>query len=156
MTKRISLDEAITNFLPKPSSMPLNKDTFFTLTPDPLDSSNDIVNYWIEKFRFDAHLSFNEGYIYILENKGIPGVLKIGYTDRSVQERVKEINRGTGVITTWYTVSSFPCKSPKHIETIIHQKLKPFNINKEGFGIKQQEAERIISEIIIENNAQIE
>ena len=53
MTKRISLDEAITNFLPKPQSMPLNKDTFFTLTPDPLDSSNDIVNYWIEKVTED-------------------------------------------------------------------------------------------------------
>jgi hypothetical protein len=155
MTKRISLDEAKQNFLPKPSNMPLNKDTFFTLTPDPLDSVTNIVNYWIEKFRFDAHLSFNEGYIYILENKGIPGVLKIGYTDRSVQDRVKEINRGTGVITTWYIVSSFPCKSPKHIETIIHQKLRSFNINKEGFGIKLHEAEHTIEQIIIENNAQI-
>jgi len=54
MTKRISLDEAIKNFLPKPQSMPLNKDTFFTLTPDPLDSTRDIVvNYWIEKVTED-------------------------------------------------------------------------------------------------------
>jgi hypothetical protein len=53
MTKRISLDDAITNFLPKPSSMPLNKDTFFTLTPDPLDSSNSVVNYWVKKVTED-------------------------------------------------------------------------------------------------------
>jgi hypothetical protein len=45
MTKRITLEDAVANFLPKPSNMPLNKDTFFTLTPD---SEWQQVNYWVK------------------------------------------------------------------------------------------------------------
>lgn len=152
-SKRITLEEAKQNFLPKPQSLPLNKDIFFTLTQDEKDNKWEHVQYWVGKQHFNAKLSFNEGYIYILENKGIPGILKIGFTEKSPLERVKEINSGTGVITTWYIANAFPCKSPKNIEILVHQSLKQYNINKEGFGITLPHAEKIISQIIIDNNA---
>lgn len=154
-TKRITIEDAKLNFYPKPQSLPLNKYTYFTLTQDEKDPTVDYVHYWVERQTFDAHLSFNEGYIYVLSNKGIPGILKIGYTDRSVQDRVREINSGTGVITPWYSVSYFHCKSPKHIETIIHQSLKSYRVNKEGFNVSLKQAEEVIKQIIDENNASI-
>lgn len=156
-SKRISLEEAKLNFYPKPLYYPLNKLTYFTLTPDLDDPTIDHVQYWIKNGSVDLTLSLGEGYIYILENKSIPGILKIGYTDRTPQERVKEINGATGVITNWYVANSFACKSPKVIETLIHTKLNKYRISpkKEGFNILLSEAERIISNIITENNAAI-
>jgi len=155
-TKRITLEQAKESFLPKPSFLMLNKDTFFTLTPDEKDPLTDNVHYWIERQRFDAHLSFNEGFIYILESSGTPGILKIGYTDRSVQERVREINSATGVIIPYHIVNTYPCKAPKHIETLVHQALHTHRVNKEGFNVSLKHAKEIIEKIIEENNAHIE
>ena len=155
-TKRITHEQAKESFFPKPSSWMLNKDTFFTLTPDEKDPTTDNVHYWVERQRFDAHLSLNEGFIYILESKGTPGILKIGYTDRSPQERVREINSATGVIIPYHIVNTFPCKAPKHIETLVHQALHSHRVNKEGFNVKLPHAEKIIRKIIVENNAHIE
>ena len=155
-TKRITHEQAKESFLPKPSSWMLNKDTFFTLTPNEKDPLTDNVHYWIERQRFDAHLSFNEGFIYILESSGTPGILKIGYTDRSVQERVSEINSATGVIIPYYPISSFHCKAPKHIETLVHQALHTHRVNKEGFNVSLKHAKEVIEKIIAENNAYIE
>jgi hypothetical protein len=155
-TKRITTDEAKTSFFPKPSSWSLNKNTYFTLTQDEKDPTIDHVHYWVERATFDANLSFNEGYIYVLENHGIPGVLKIGYTDRSVQDRVREINSSAGVITPWYSVSHFHCKSPKHIETLVHQSLNNHRVNKEGFNVSLKQAKKVIENVIEENNASID
>lgn len=153
--KRITLEEAKTKFHPKPQSLSLDKHSHFTLTPDVEDPTMDHVHYWVERTTFDAHLSFNEGYIYILENHSIPGILKIGYTDRSVQDRVREINSATGVITPWYSISHYHCKSPKHIETLVHQSLSTHRVNKEGFNVSLKQAKKIIEHIIDENNASI-
>jgi hypothetical protein len=154
--KRITLEQAKESFLPKPSFLMLNKDTFFTLTPDEKDPLTDNVHYWIERQRFDAHLSFNEGFIYILESSGTPGILKIGYTDRSPQDRVREINSATGVIIPYHIVNTYPCKAPKHIETLVHQALHTHRVNKEGFNVSLKHAKEVIEKIIAENNAHIE
>ena len=153
--KRITHEEAKKSFFPKPSYLMLNKNTHFTLTQDKNDPTIDHVHYWIERSTFDANLSFNEGYVYVLENHGIPGILKIGYTDRAVQDRIREINSGTGVVTPWYSISHFHCKSPKHIETLVHQSLSTYRVNKEGFNVSLKQAQEIISKIITENNATI-
>lgn len=155
-TRCITLEEAKKSFFPKPMNMPLDRNTFFSFTPDPEDPSFEYVHYWIERQSFNAQLSFNEGYIYILENKSLPGILKIGYTDRSPLDRVREINAGTGVIIPWHISTTFPCKSPNHIETLVHQSLSQYRLNKEGFNVSISLAEEIIQKIIDENNAHIE
>lgn len=155
---KISLEEAQVNYYPKPEGMSVKYTDAFTLTPltgsqySNYDSA-DYVNYWIKRQRFEAQLSFNEGYIYILENKGQPGILKIGYTDRTPQSRVKEINGGTGVITPWYIVNAFPCKAPSQIESLVHLQLNQYRVAKEGFAVTVTMAEDVVSNIIKENNA---
>ena len=155
---RITIDEAKQDYYPKPNGMPIKYVDAFTLTPLEGNQYKDyttaeFVNYWIKRQRFEAQLSFNQGYIYILENKGQPGILKIGYTDRTPQSRVKEINSGTGVITPWFIVNAFPCKAPAQIESIIHSQLNQYRVNKEGFAVTIPTAEQIIVQIINENNA---
>ena len=157
LSKCITLEEANTNFFPKPFGYPVNSSTYYTLTPDLTDPTLDHVHYWIKNQTVDLSLSLGEGHLYILANKSIPGILKIGYTDRTPQERVKEINSATGVITNWYIANSFACRSPKVIESLVHTQLKDCRItsNKEGFAVNLTEAERIIANIIVENNAAI-
>jgi len=155
---KISLEEAKENYYPRPTGMSVKYTDAFTLTPldDPQYENHttaEFVNYWIKRQRFEAQLSFNEGYIYVLENKGQPGILKIGYTDRTPQARVKEINSGTGVITPWFIVNAFPCKAPAQIESIIHSQLNQYRVNKEGFAVTVSTADSIITRIIAENNA---
>ena len=157
---RITLDEAKQDYYPRPNGMSVKYVDAFTLTPLEDEQYKDcttaeFVNYWIKRQRFEAQLSFNEGYIYILENRGQPGILKIGYTDRTPQTRVREINSGTGVITPWFIVNAFQCKSPAQIESIIHSQLNQYRINKEGFGVTTLAAEQIIVQIINENRANI-
>jgi hypothetical protein len=38
------------------------------------------------------------GFVYVLSTREQPDLLKIGYTDRAVEQRVNEINRATGVV----------------------------------------------------------
>jgi hypothetical protein len=155
---KISLEEAKQDYYPRPAGMSVKYTDAFTLTPlegpqYEKHTTAEFINYWIKRQRFEAQLSFNEGYIYVLENKGQPGILKIGYTDRTPQARVKEINSGTGVITPWFIVNAFPCKAPAQIESIIHSQIDRYRVNKEGFAIHPSTAEQIITHIIAENNA---
>jgi len=152
---RVTLEEAKSEYYPKPDYESVLYADAFTLTPDPQHEGWEYVHYWIKRAHFDAQLSFNEGYIYVLENKGQPGILKIGYTDRTPQSRLKEINGGTGVITPWYIINSFPCKAPAHIEGMVHTQLWDYHVNKEGFAVTPKMAEDIIIRIINENNASI-
>lgn len=154
--KRITLEEAHENYYPKPEGIPCNVANAYTLTTDPNDPAWSNVHYWIKRQSFNAKLSFNEGYIYILENKGQPGVLKIGYTDRTPQDRVKEINSATGVITPWFIVRAFSCKAPLQIERLVHSQMSDYWVSKEGFAITIPAAEKIVLSVIEENNATID
>ncbi len=151
--KRITLDEAQEHYYPKPDGIPCIVANAYTLTPIVDGDGWEEVNYWIKKIKFNAKLSLDEGYIYILENKSQPGICKIGYTDRTPQERVKEINGATGVIVPWYIANAFPCKSPASIERLIHNTLSDYWVNKEGFAVTLPLAERTVLNIIAENNA---
>jgi hypothetical protein len=153
MIERITMDEAQNEYYPKPTSIPVKFTDAFTFSP--VGDGWEKVHYWIKRQRFEAQLAFNQGYIYILANKAMPGILKIGYTDRTPQQRVKEINGGTGVIVPWYVVNAFACKAPDYIESIIHNQLNQYNINKEGFAITETMANEVIAHIIEENQAGI-
>ena len=153
--KRITMEEAKREYYPKNEGESVVYANAYTLTPDTNDPEFEIVHYWIKRHSFDAQLSFNEGYIYVLENKGQPGILKIGYTDRTPQSRLKEINGGTGVITPWIIINTFACKAPSHIEGLVHTQLWEYHVNKEGFAVTPKMAEDVIARIISENNAGI-
>ena len=90
------------------------------------------------------------GYIYILQNTLMPGILKIGFTERTVVERLNEINKATGVITPWQVCDFWFTQGPYLIEQEIHRKLSDYRVadNREGFAIDFTIARNAILEIL--------
>jgi hypothetical protein len=61
------------------------------------------------------------GWIYILSTREIPDLLKIGMTTRTVEERVREINRATGVVIPFGVRACWRVKAPSTAERMLHQ-----------------------------------
>lgn len=90
------------------------------------------------------------GYIYILQNTLMPGILKIGFTERTVDERLKEINKATGVIMPWQVCDFWFTQEPYLAEQEIHHKLADYRVadNREGFAVNFTVARDVILGIL--------
>lgn len=63
------------------------------------------------------------GFLYAIRNEAMPGLLKIGFTSRSVQERISEFDSSTVVPTPFETVFYFACSEPQSDEALAHEVL---------------------------------
>jgi len=101
--RRITSDDAhfykVVNGNELTSEQVCAKATAFTLTPDLQEAGWEKVTYYQDS-PLDQHgkLVPNE-YVYVLVNKSMPDMVKIGMTIREVEERAKEISGATGVPT---------------------------------------------------------
>ncbi len=83
---------------------------------------------------FKAHIS--TGYVYILSNPSMPNLLKIGFTERDVDERVDELN-STGVPVPFEVEAVFGSPNAYEDEQAIHNILDEYRLasNREFFSI---------------------
>lgn len=90
------------------------------------------------------------GYVYILTNKGCPGVIKIGFTNRSPKERLNSINSATGIIHKFDLYHHFETEDAQEIQSLIHKKLSEYRLisNKEFFNLPPNLAKLKIEQII--------
>ena len=90
------------------------------------------------------------GHIYVLQNTSMPGIFKIGFTERSVAERLNEINKATGVITPWQIRDFWFTQEPYLAEQEIHDKLSDYRVqdNREGFAVNFTVARDVIFEVL--------
>ena len=88
-------------------------------------------------------------YVYILVNKSMPGMVKIGMTTNTPQRRAYEINRATGVPTPWVPVWWLKCYASGILEKRVHEYLEQHRVadNREMFRIDSVTAQRVIEEI---------
>jgi hypothetical protein len=93
---------------------------------------------------------FTTGHIYVLQNTSVPGIFKIGFTERSVVDRVNEINKATGVITPWQIRDFWFTQEPYLAEQEIHRQLSDYRVqdNREGFAVKFSVARDVIFEVL--------
>ena len=77
-------------------------------------------------------------------------MLKIGYTTRSIYDRVKEINRATGILEPLGVRAIWTVDDPRQIEKMIHRQLEQYRIRKdrEFFRIDYYRAFKIIYDLI--------
>ena len=91
------------------------------------------------------------GQIYVLSTRDQPDILKIGYTERSVWERVKEINASTGVLVPYGVRAVWAVESARIAEKEIHQMFDEYRVraDREFFRIPYSVAFKKINDLII-------
>jgi hypothetical protein len=89
-------------------------------------------------------------FIYILENTLMPGLVKIGRTERSVSERVNELSSSTGVPTGFTVVKEYAVANSVEAERIIHERLSDYRVseNREFFKMEADDAVDIIESML--------
>ena len=132
-----------------------SKAVAYTLLPsaDPNRAAEgwEDFTYYAEGIMDPSLASRPAEWVYVLVNKGVPGICKIGMTTTSVLQRVKEINSATGVITPWFAIYEYKCVNSYALEQAVHQRLEEagyrVNPKREGFEIASDAAIRVIEEI---------
>jgi hypothetical protein len=125
------------------------KATAFTLTPDPDMPGWELVNYYQDSPIDQSGNLIPTEYIYVLVNKSMPDMVKIGMTIREVDQRAKEISGATGVPTPWVPIYSFKCFNSYKLEQEIHEHLDAVRVanNREMFYLHSKDAINIINEL---------
>src|SRR5438876_10907835 len=70
-------------------------------------------------------------HVYILTNESMPGLLKIGYTCRTPQQRCAELGAATGIPTAFRLVHSREVSDGRAAEETIHRLLAPFRASQD-------------------------
>ncbi len=112
---------------------------FLSLQPEATDSGSSI------------------GYIYILSTRTNPTMLKIGYTERTVEQRVKEINRATGILEPYGVRALWVVQNAPLAEKTIHNALAEYRVraDREFFELSYQIAFRVVGNIVRSSRQEI-
>jgi hypothetical protein len=95
------------------------------------------------------------GYIYILSNPSMPGILKIGKTERDPDERISELSNVSGVPTPFYLEYKIFVPDCHSAEKSIHEALKAMRVSdrREFFDIIVSDAIDIVKSQVVTNIA---
>lgn len=88
------------------------------------------------------------GHVYILKNKGMPGLLKIGFTTRLPNERASELST-TGVPFPFVVAYSLEVNDPSTIEAELHSRLDGYRTSesREFFRLSIERAIAVVEEL---------
>jgi hypothetical protein len=74
------------------------------------------------------------GFVYVLSNKAMPGLLKVGFTTRTIIERINELN-STGVPSSFVSEFYFEVSDAPKGEQLLHSALREHHYDKEFFKL---------------------
>lgn len=104
-----------------------------------------------EEYDFKLIDSINKGYIYVMMNPSMSGIVKIGLTRRTPEERLDELSKATGIPTPFilvYKENFNDCvKAEKIIHTILAERGERVAENREFFNTDISDAIKIIQEV---------
>jgi hypothetical protein len=143
--KRVSVDESHYYIKLKPNQH--HKADAFTLIP--VDDKWEEVHYLANAVLDPSGAVRAPEYVYVLVNKSVPNMVKIGMTTNTPDERARQISAATGVATPWVPVYSFQCYRSDLLEEEIHERLHHYRVNnrREMFAVDSHTAQRIIEEL---------
>ena len=149
--KRITIDEA-QQYIPCEedyTSKGIETAAFFTLTPSD-DGWEKVTYYTARKLNMYANRGGDyDSWVYVLSNASQPGLLKIGYTKNTPEERAKQISNATGVALPYKVEWAFHCYDGFGLEQEVHHKLSDYRVNnnREFFQISLDEAKDTVVEL---------
>lgn len=106
--------------------------------PKPLPQENLSI-----KTNSTEYVRIRKEYVYILSNISMPGLIKIGRTNRSVDERLRELNN-TSLPTQFIVEHTIETSDSKHLEKMVHKNFEKHRVN------ENREFFRIHHEVVIE------
>jgi len=88
-------------------------------------------------------------YVYVLVNKSVPNMVKIGMTTNTPDERARQISAATGVATPWIPVFSFNCYRSDLLEAEVHDHFAAHRVNthREMFSVDSYTAQFAIENL---------
>lgn len=69
------------------------------------------------------------GWVYVLSNKSMPDIYKVGLTTTHPKKRAKELSSSTGVPEEFEIVRAFISENPSKDEAAIHKELARYRVN---------------------------
>ncbi|WP_414717591.1 GIY-YIG nuclease family protein [Steroidobacter sp.] len=69
-------------------------------------------------------MTAHKGYVYILSHPCMPGLLKIGSTDRPPERRARELSCGSAIPGAFVVEFEVFCTNPKEVEQAVHARLE--------------------------------
>lgn len=119
--------------------------------PDLLDTLRDlgVIRYLTSFLSGEKSDQYSEQ-IYILSTREQPCILKIGFTTRSVLDRVNEINSATGVVIPYGVRAVWSVRDARDIEAKIHRSLADYRVrsDREFFCIDYKTAFKRINNLL--------
>ena len=99
----------------------------------------------------------DSGYVYIASNPSVIG-LKIGLTSKSVEARMKELSKGTGVPAAYKAEYYVWCRRIGILERRMHEYFaeKRIKNSREFFDVPLSEAREALNKFLIETESEIE
>lgn len=97
-----------------------------------------------------------KGWVYIITNKAMPNLVKVGYSTKDPELRAEELHT-TGVPHRFVVEYDVLVHEPRDIEQVAHNLLKNYHANKEWFNCSVETAIMEIrraaaGKILLENN----
>jgi len=101
----------------------------------------------------DQEPATGKGFIYILSNDSMPGLLKVGLTENSVRQRIRELSSNTGVPTEFKLERAFELDASWLflVEQTIHRDLTEagFHHQKEFFKVSLTQCTAVTEDVIL-------
>lgn len=82
-----------------------------------------------EDFDLDEKSKLLDGWIYMMSNPAMPGIVKIGMTTTSPERRCKELSSSTSVPVPFELVVAYHVDDPLLVERSVHESLKDKRVN---------------------------
>ena len=123
---------------------------YFTLTHSDMgDGWENETYYTAKKKGINNKKGEGDQWVYVLENETLPGLLKIGYTKSTPDERAKQISNATGVPLPYKVAWAFRCFNGELLEGEVHHALRKYRVNnqREFFQVGLDEAKQTIESI---------
>lgn len=80
-----------------------------------------------------------KGWVYVISNKAMPGLVKVGYSEKDPEQRAKELDH-TGAPYPYIVEYEILVEEPYEIEQRVHQILSRYLEGKEWFRCSSEEA----------------
>jgi hypothetical protein len=94
----------------------------------------------------DLGKTMNQGYVYILSNPSLPGLVKIGQISRSPEERARELSKNTSIPENFVVEFEIYTSDRVELEKDAHRQLSSYRVNarREFFRVEIEKAAQLL------------